>query len=57
LLQAMEQVHAGIMISRPDGRVAQQCAAAGRALRDVRRNTWESLVRAMPAAPTPTPSV
>lgn len=50
LLQAMERVHAGIMISGPDGRVQLSNASWQRQVGRFAtsgENTWESLVRAM----------
>uniref|UniRef100_UPI0031379380 PAS domain S-box protein n=1 Tax=Variovorax sp. YR752 TaxID=1884383 RepID=UPI0031379380 len=50
LMQAMEAVHAGLMISGPDGRVQLSNAAWQRQIGrfgDPANSTWESLVRAM----------
>ncbi len=50
LMQAMEAVHAGLMISGPDGRVQLSNAAWQRQIGrfgDTAKDTWESLVRAM----------
>jgi PAS domain S-box-containing protein len=50
LMQAMEAVHAGLMISGPDGRIQLSNAAWERQISrfgDTANDTWESLVRAM----------
>ena len=50
LMQAMDAVHAGLMVSGPDGRIRLCNAAWQREIGrfgDTRNDTWESLLRAM----------